>query len=95
MPFVLCPGRREEASASTSIPINDLKSVLSLAREQYLKVIDSTLPSAATCLQDNPGTNKKSGMKKKTKNLNYQQHYHFLPSQFHKLNWNVKWKLQC
>ncbi|CAB1456555.1 unnamed protein product [Pleuronectes platessa] len=52
--------RREEASASTSIPINDLKSVLSLAREQYLKVIDSTLPSAATCLQDNPGNDKKS-----------------------------------
>ncbi|XP_019946597.2 mdm2-binding protein [Paralichthys olivaceus] len=52
--------RREEASASTSIPINDLKSVLSLAREQYLKVIDTTLPSAATCLQVNPETDKNS-----------------------------------
>ncbi|XP_059196149.1 mdm2-binding protein [Centropristis striata] len=44
--------QREEASASTSVPINDLKAILSLAREQYLKMIDSTLPSAATCLTD-------------------------------------------
>ncbi|XP_074510299.1 mdm2-binding protein [Sebastes fasciatus] len=44
--------QKEEASASTSIPVNDLKVILSLAREQYLKVIDSTLPSAATCLTD-------------------------------------------
>ncbi|XP_068591858.1 mdm2-binding protein [Cebidichthys violaceus] len=44
--------QKEEASASTSIPVNDLKAILSLAREQYLKMIDSTLPSAATCLTD-------------------------------------------
>ncbi|XP_037640630.1 mdm2-binding protein [Sebastes umbrosus] len=44
--------QKEEASASTSIPVNDLKVILSLAREQYLKMIDSTLPSAATCLTD-------------------------------------------
>ncbi|XP_034410287.1 mdm2-binding protein isoform X2 [Cyclopterus lumpus] len=43
---------KEEASASTSIPINDLKVILSLAREQYLKMIDSTLPPATTCLTD-------------------------------------------
>ncbi|XP_070768501.1 mdm2-binding protein [Enoplosus armatus] len=42
--------QKEEASAPTSIPINDLKVILSLAREQYLKMIDSTLPSAASCL---------------------------------------------
>ncbi|XP_031709319.1 mdm2-binding protein [Anarrhichthys ocellatus] len=44
--------QKEEASASTSIPINDLKVILSLAREQYLKMTDSTLPSAANCLTD-------------------------------------------
>ncbi|KAM6935717.1 mdm2-binding protein isoform 2-T2 [Lycodopsis pacificus] len=44
--------QKEEASASTSIPVNDLKVILSLAREQYLKMTDSTLPSAATCLTD-------------------------------------------
>ncbi|TNN79996.1 Mdm2-binding protein [Liparis tanakae] len=43
---------KEEASASTSIPISDLKVILSLAREQYLKMIDSTPPSASTCLTD-------------------------------------------
>ncbi|XP_060906936.1 mdm2-binding protein isoform X1 [Labrus mixtus] len=44
--------RKEEASASTLIPVNDLKVILSLAREQYLKMIDAKLPSAATCLTD-------------------------------------------
>ncbi|XP_034554207.1 mdm2-binding protein isoform X2 [Notolabrus celidotus] len=44
--------RREEASASTLIPVNDLKVILSLAREQYLKMIDSTLPTVATTLTD-------------------------------------------
>ncbi|XP_032374786.1 mdm2-binding protein [Etheostoma spectabile] len=44
--------RKEELSASPSIPVNDLKVILSLAREQYLKMTDSTLPSAATCLTD-------------------------------------------
>ncbi|XP_056300611.1 mdm2-binding protein [Pseudoliparis swirei] len=43
---------KEEASASTSMPISDLKVILSLAREQYLKMIDSTPPSASTCLTD-------------------------------------------
>ncbi|XP_042280575.1 mdm2-binding protein [Thunnus maccoyii] len=42
--------QKEEASSSISIPVNDLKVILSLAREQYLKMIDSTLPSAAPCL---------------------------------------------
>uniref|UniRef100_UPI0037E8F905 mdm2-binding protein n=1 Tax=Semicossyphus pulcher TaxID=241346 RepID=UPI0037E8F905 len=44
--------QKEEASASTSIPVNDLKEILNLAREQYLKMIDSKLPSVATCLTD-------------------------------------------
>uniref|UniRef100_A0A665SXL7 MDM2 binding protein n=1 Tax=Echeneis naucrates TaxID=173247 RepID=A0A665SXL7_ECHNA len=39
-----------KTTASTSIPINDLKAILSLAREQYLKMTDSTQPSASTCL---------------------------------------------
>ncbi|XP_026229026.1 mdm2-binding protein [Anabas testudineus] len=40
-----------------SIPINDLKVILNLAREQYLKIIDSTLPST-TCLTDKQETAK-------------------------------------
>lgn len=49
---VVCPEQKEETSSSASIPVNDLKTILSLAREQYLKMIDSTLPSAASCLTD-------------------------------------------
>ncbi|XP_008295644.1 mdm2-binding protein [Stegastes partitus] len=44
--------QKNEASASTSIPVNDLKAILSQAREQYLKMVDSNLPTAATCLKD-------------------------------------------
>lgn len=57
-------GQKEEASGSTSIPVSDLKVILSLAREQYLKMIDSALPSAATCLTDEPESTatKNSGM---------------------------------
>ncbi|KAF3839989.1 hypothetical protein F7725_018706 [Dissostichus mawsoni] len=44
--------QKEEASGSTSVPVNDLKVILSVAREQYLKMTDSTLPNAATCLTD-------------------------------------------
>ncbi|XP_031667764.1 mdm2-binding protein isoform X3 [Oncorhynchus kisutch] len=39
-----CLRRREEAEKPASIPVNDLKILLSLAREQYLKMHDSTLP---------------------------------------------------
>ncbi|XP_023265041.1 mdm2-binding protein isoform X3 [Seriola lalandi dorsalis] len=53
--------QKEEASASTSIPVNDLKVILSLAREQYLKMIDSTLPSADTCLTHEQETARASG----------------------------------
>uniref|UniRef100_A0A3Q3NHS6 MDM2 binding protein n=1 Tax=Mastacembelus armatus TaxID=205130 RepID=A0A3Q3NHS6_9TELE len=53
--------QKEEASASTSIPISDLKAILNLAREQYLKMIDSALPPAATCLEDEQETSMNSG----------------------------------
>lgn len=63
----MCPGRKQEAS--TSIPVNDLKVILSVAREQYLKMIDSPLPSAATCLTDRQeSTAAKNSGKKETKN---------------------------
>ncbi|XP_022067401.2 mdm2-binding protein isoform X1 [Acanthochromis polyacanthus] len=42
--------QKDEASASTSIHVNNLKAVLNLAREQYLKMVDSTLSTAAACL---------------------------------------------
>ncbi|KAM4569034.1 mdm2-binding protein [Fundulus diaphanus] len=42
--------RKEEASASCLVPVNDLKAMLNLAREQYAKMCDSTLPAAASCL---------------------------------------------
>lgn len=38
---------------AASIPVNDLKVILNLARENYLKKADSTLLSAAACLTDN------------------------------------------
>uniref|UniRef100_A0A3Q2VHA8 MDM2 binding protein n=1 Tax=Haplochromis burtoni TaxID=8153 RepID=A0A3Q2VHA8_HAPBU len=38
---------------AASIPVSDLKVILNLARENYLKKADSTLPTAAACLTDN------------------------------------------
>uniref|UniRef100_A0A667YB26 MDM2 binding protein n=1 Tax=Myripristis murdjan TaxID=586833 RepID=A0A667YB26_9TELE len=49
-----CLRRRVEASSQASIPVNDLKVLLSLAREQYLKMTESALPSAAPCLMEDP-----------------------------------------
>ncbi|XP_057690574.1 mdm2-binding protein isoform X1 [Corythoichthys intestinalis] len=40
---------------SSSIPFSDLKAILVMAREQYLRMIDSTLPSAIS-MSDSPGT---------------------------------------
>ncbi|XP_063344559.1 mdm2-binding protein [Pelmatolapia mariae] len=37
---------------AASIPVSDLKVILNLARESYLKKADSTLPTAAACLTD-------------------------------------------
>ncbi|XP_054898019.1 mdm2-binding protein [Poeciliopsis prolifica] len=36
--------QKEETSAPCLVPVNDLKAILNLAREQYLKMFDSTLP---------------------------------------------------
>ncbi|XP_054638448.1 mdm2-binding protein isoform X2 [Dunckerocampus dactyliophorus] len=46
-------GQKEQSS--TSIPSNDLKVILNLAKEQYLRVIDATL-SPASSLPDKPST---------------------------------------
>ncbi|XP_056142591.1 mdm2-binding protein [Lampris incognitus] len=44
--------RRGEASSPATIPVNDLKVLLNLARDQYLKMKESTLPFAAPCLPE-------------------------------------------
>uniref|UniRef100_A0A8C7HFE2 Mdm2-binding protein n=1 Tax=Oncorhynchus kisutch TaxID=8019 RepID=A0A8C7HFE2_ONCKI len=50
-----CLRRREEAEKPASIPVNDLKILLSLAREQYLKMHDSTLAAEMVVLmKDSP-----------------------------------------
>ncbi|KAL0963376.1 hypothetical protein UPYG_G00305560 [Umbra pygmaea] len=43
-----CLRRRKEAEKPASIPVNDLKVLLSLAREQFLRMHDSTLPEASS-----------------------------------------------
>ncbi|KAM9309080.1 mdm2-binding protein isoform 2-T2 [Pholidichthys leucotaenia] len=50
-------GRKEEASASILVPVNDLKAILSLARENYLQMADSSLPTADTCMTDIQASN--------------------------------------
>ncbi|TNN02357.1 hypothetical protein fugu_009844 [Takifugu bimaculatus] len=42
--------QKEESSGSNSVPVSELKDILNLARKQYLKMMDSSLPSAASCL---------------------------------------------
>ncbi|KAI7806928.1 mdm2-binding protein isoform X1 [Triplophysa rosa] len=44
-----CSRRREEAQKPAAVPVNELKALLSLAREQYLQMHDSTLPRASEC----------------------------------------------
>uniref|UniRef100_A0A8C1ULN7 MDM2 binding protein n=1 Tax=Cyprinus carpio TaxID=7962 RepID=A0A8C1ULN7_CYPCA len=48
-----CCRRREEAQKSAAIPMNELKALLNLAREQYLQMHDSTLSrvSERMCLE--------------------------------------------
>ncbi|KAG9333102.1 hypothetical protein JZ751_013481 [Albula glossodonta] len=46
-----CLRRRAEAHKSASVPVNDLKVLLSLARKQYLSMHDSGLPRAAPLLE--------------------------------------------
>lgn len=57
LPLFLCL----EKKGAASIPVSDLKVILNLARENYLKKADSTLPTAAACLTDNQPS-KSSGM---------------------------------
>ncbi|XP_051575716.1 mdm2-binding protein-like [Myxocyprinus asiaticus] len=45
-----CSRLREEAQKPAAIPVNELKALLSLAREQYLKIHNSTLPRASECM---------------------------------------------
>ncbi|XP_016337692.1 mdm2-binding protein-like isoform X3 [Sinocyclocheilus anshuiensis] len=45
-----CCRRREEAQKSAAIPVNELKALLNLAREQYLQIHDSTLSRASECM---------------------------------------------
>lgn len=71
--FVFVSGRKREASASTSIPVNDLKAILSLAREQYLKMADTALPSVMD-EEEEPAVEKNSGEEeniKKNRVLHY------------------------
>lgn len=42
-----CCRRREEVQKPAAIPVNELKALLSLAREQYLQMHDATLPRAS------------------------------------------------
>lgn len=48
----LCAGEREETPGSTSVPVHELMAILNAARKQYLEVIDSSLPSVASCLTE-------------------------------------------
>uniref|UniRef100_H3CW74 MDM2 binding protein n=1 Tax=Tetraodon nigroviridis TaxID=99883 RepID=H3CW74_TETNG len=48
--------QKEETSGSNSVPASELKEVLNLARMQYLKMMDSSLPSAASCFDINDVT---------------------------------------
>lgn len=62
-----CCRRREDAQKSAAIPVNELKALLNLAREQYLQMHDSTLPRASEhmCLQKKkqPTSSKKNEIK--------------------------------
>ncbi|CAG6015822.1 unnamed protein product [Menidia menidia] len=42
--------QKEEASASNSVPVSDLKDILNLAREQYLRMVDTAPPTDTNCL---------------------------------------------
>ncbi|KAI4871608.1 hypothetical protein NFI96_018584 [Prochilodus magdalenae] len=43
-------GRRQQAQKPAAAPLNDLKVLLNLAREQYLSMQTSTLPKASECV---------------------------------------------
>lgn len=68
--MTVCPGQKEEISGSNSVPASELKEILNLARKQYLKMMDSSLPSAASCLARHDVTaSSNSGKKEKKKTL--------------------------
>ncbi|XP_024917122.1 mdm2-binding protein isoform X2 [Cynoglossus semilaevis] len=54
--LVLEEYHKQREASSTSTSVSDVKVILNLAREQYLKLLDSTLPPAATCLTDEQKT---------------------------------------
>ena len=61
--LLVCSGRRLAGSQTpNTVPVNDLRALLSLAREQYLQIHQPGPPSAAPCLpeeqqnQVNPST---------------------------------------
>ncbi|ROI36369.1 Mdm2-binding protein [Anabarilius grahami] len=61
-----CCRRREEVQKPAAIPVNELKALLSLAREQYLQMHNATLPRATDhmCLEKNQtSSSNKSGVK--------------------------------
>lgn len=60
-PYSLCVSLEQREASSTSTSVSDVKVILNLAREQYLKLLDSTLPPAATCLTDEQKTVMKTG----------------------------------
>lgn len=51
----VCPGQKA-ASPLNPVPVNDLKALVTLARDQYLRMIDSKLPSAARLTDQQEGT---------------------------------------
>ncbi|KAJ8394652.1 hypothetical protein AAFF_G00044550 [Aldrovandia affinis] len=55
-----CFRRREKANKPASVPVNNLKVLLRLAREQYLKMHDSNLPKAAPLLEEKENCNRKA-----------------------------------
>ncbi|XP_064194456.1 mdm2-binding protein isoform X1 [Anguilla rostrata] len=55
-----CLRRREEVQKPASVPVNDLKVLLSLARKQYLQMHDSRLPKAARLLEEKENCSSKA-----------------------------------
>lgn len=63
----VCPGQKEEISGSNSVPASELKEILNLARTQYLKMMDSSLPPAVSYLARHDVTASSNLGKKTTK----------------------------
>lgn len=78
-------GRREEAQKSAAIPVNELKALLNLAREQYLQMHDSTLSRASErmCLEKEKRTSSSN-----TSGEEYYRAVCFKDASFVKKNYN-------